>query len=298
MKHLKLYEGYMVDMFNELELVKSKYRKELEACLQVLIDDYGFKYSKLEDGEFVYTTKDNEEIVITDDFINTFKLAIKKIEKFGLLVSFYCNGSFQIGSAEYLFTKWEDVKAYPDKYSKVLPDRFVIAYNKIHIFEPYKIDSLKTFESHKHDQVKDNIQACMQELSDDYSMPIWDNDQQIGCSYHHDTGEDYLLINEKILNDIQNCSKKLSILNSKYKIRIEVGAAFFIDGNMEDVEYETRQFIDENIKIADDITKTGESLYGKLYANAYSSNPNGRELSNMRDQVKRFISEIYIEVNY
>jgi hypothetical protein len=136
MKHLKLYEGYMIDMFREIRAIQDKYRVDIDACLNELIDDYGLVFDKLHDGQFLYES--NMDITVTDEFVEMLLRAEKKVKAYGLYISFVATGALYINSLDYLVKKHKDITEHPEKYRNLgnaVP--LVIRQVRISIDEPY-----------------------------------------------------------------------------------------------------------------------------------------------------------------
>jgi hypothetical protein len=152
---------------------------------------------------------------------------------------------------------------------------------------------LRTFESHIN---SDNIKACVQELVDDYSLVEHDNKDRVAYLYNGSPsriGEINMVIDHKLLSTLKNCVKKLIALDNTFTIKITVAAALFIDDNMEDVEYDSVNFICNGMDIEEAILSKAEECYGIIYANAFAGDSNA---SSLRDKVVRYIDEMDIQV--
>ncbi len=47
MKHVKLYEGFISEFLGKAKILKDEYRKSIEECLQILLDEYGLEYKTI-----------------------------------------------------------------------------------------------------------------------------------------------------------------------------------------------------------------------------------------------------------
>ncbi len=157
---------------------------------------------------------------------------------------------------------------------------------------------LITFEGYNNRDIED-IKACVQEIADEYSFEFYNNRDRVVYVWNHDG--DYvttprLEITDKLLLALDKCAKKLDALDKTYTIKIEVGVASINnDGSVDDAEFTTRTFMNDGRNIGtmlNAIMSDADELYGRLYANAYSSS----DTDNFRNRVVKFIESMDIQV--
>lgn len=92
MKHIKQFEGFIDTINQKVVKLSNEAKREIEVCLQALIDDYDIGYYRvITAGDvdviaFVY--KLNDDVKLTDEFKTALDLANKKLSHIGLEIKF------------------------------------------------------------------------------------------------------------------------------------------------------------------------------------------------------------------
>jgi len=88
MKYLKLYEGYVDDLNDNIAKYIKSSMNEIHNIMQVLMDDYNFEFNMIEFSDesniksFIYESKNTFEL--TEEFMKQLGILVKKCEQYDL----------------------------------------------------------------------------------------------------------------------------------------------------------------------------------------------------------------------